>query len=376
MRKEKNRVLFTCPMSSIMPIIRPVGDLCNLKCDYCYYNSTNQKFCGNMVMSDEVLEAFISQFLDLSGDDATFVWHGGEPLLAGIDFYYKVIEFENRYKRQGQIVKNNVQTNGIMINKTWATFFREYDFHVGMSLDGIQCCHDRFRKNQNGDGSFRQVIAAISLLREFGIEPGILQTATKFSMQFIEDSFSYFVDTLKIKKWGVNVYNDKGIFNPLMKGQSLSNDDYFLLYKTLFDIWLNRDDPSIEIREIDTFVSGILGKYSGICQNSGICSSFIALDPDGTVTPTCESYYFDDDYKKESNILKNRLLNILNGNQRIKFSEIINHIPVECKECKWHLGCYNGCTNQRNSNNHYLYCEGRKKLFSYLWDCINNYVKL
>jgi sulfatase maturation enzyme AslB (radical SAM superfamily) len=72
------------------------------------------------------------------------------------------------------------------------------------------------------------------------------------------------VDILKIKKWGVNVYNDTGNTNPLLKGQSLSNDDFFLLYKTLFDLWLERDDPSIEIREIDTFISGILGKYSGI----------------------------------------------------------------------------------------------------------------
>jgi uncharacterized protein len=328
-----------------------------------------------MIMSDEVLETFISQFLELSGDDATFVWHGGEPLLAGIDFYNKVIELENRYKRKNQIVKNNIQTNGTMINKTWAAFFREYDFHVGMSLDGIQCCHDKFRKNQQGDGNFMRIVAAIELLREYNIEPGILQTATKFSLQYIKDNFNYFVDTLKLKKWGVNIYNDSGNTNPLMKGQSLSNEDYFLLYKTLFELWLERDDPSIEIREIDTFVSGILGKYSGICQNSGICSSFIALDPDGSITPTCESYYFSIDYKKTSNILNNKLLDILNSNQRLEYSKIINYISAECKKCKWHSGCFNGCTMQRGENNHYIYCEGRKKLFSYMWEYINNQVK-
>lgn len=375
MDASTNHILFTCPMSRIMPIIRPVGNLCNLKCDYCYYNSTDQKFSSNMIMSDEVLETFISQFLELSGDDATFVWHGGEPLLAGIDFYNKVIELENRYKRKNQIVKNNIQTNGTMINKTWAAFFREYDFHVGMSLDGIQCCHDKFRKNQQGDGNFMRIVAAIELLREYNIEPGILQTATKFSLQYIKDNFNYFVDTLKLKKWGVNIYNDSGNTNPLMKGQSLSNEDYFLLYKTLFELWLERDDPSIEIREIDTFVSGILGKYSGICQNSGICSSFIALDPDGSITPTCESYYFSIDYKKTSNILNNKLLDILNSNQRLEYSKIINYISAECKKCKWHSGCFNGCTMQRGENNHYIYCEGRKKLFSYMWEYINNQVK-
>lgn len=372
----ENRIVFTCPMSKIMPIIRPCGDLCNLKCAYCYYNSIDQRFSHSKIMSNEVLESFISQFLEISGDEATFVWHGGEPLLAGIDFYKRVVEFENQYKRDEQIIKNNIQTNGILIDKTWVSFFKENDFHVGMSLDGVQCCHDQFRKNQQGEGTFLRVVATMELFREFDMEPGILQTATKSSLNYIKDSFDFFVDTLKIKKWGVNVYNDTGNTNPLMKEQSLSNDDYFFLYKSLFDLWLERNDPSIEIREIDTFISGLLGKYSGICQNSGICSSFIALDADGAITPTCESYYFDSDYKKTSNILNDKLLDILNSNQRLEYSKVINYVSSECKNCKWHSGCFNGCTMQRDGNNHYLYCEGRKKLFSYMWEYINNQVKL
>lgn len=373
---SENRVLFTCPMSKIMPIIRPVGNVCNLKCTYCYYNSTDQQFDKCATMSDAVLERFISQFIELSGDEVIFVWHGGEPLLAGIDFYKKVLYYENIYKKNNQVIKNNIQTNGILINKEWVSLFREYDFHVGMSLDGNKYCHNMFRKNQHGDGCFEQVIHAIELLREFGIEPGILQTATKFSLQYIKENFDFFIDELKLKKWGINVYNDLGNNNPLMKGQSLSNNDFYLLYKTIFDLWIDRDDPDIEIREIETFVSGIYGKYSGICQTSGICSSFIALDPEGHITPTCESFYFSDDYKNDTNVLDYDLLNILNGNKRLEFCKTINYVPKECKDCRWRPGCFNGCTWQRDSNNMYIYCEGRKKLFSYMWDFLNNHVKL
>lgn len=374
MEAHKNKILFTCPMSNIMPIIRPVGNSCNLKCAYCYYNSSNQTFGHTGIISDEALKKFISQFIDLSGEKVTFVWHGGEPLLAGIDFYKRVVELENLYKRPEQTILNDIQTNGTLINEDWASFLKENDFHIGMSLDGIQCCHDHFRKNQNSDGSFSRVIAAIELLRKHDLEPGILQTVTKYSLPYIEDNFDYFVEILKFKKWAVNVYNDIGNTNPLMKGQSLSNEDYFFLYRKLFDLWVERNDPSLEIREINTFVSSVLGKYSEICQNSGICSSFIAVSPDGSITPTCESYYFDDEFKNNSNILNRDLLDILNDNQRLTYSKVINYIPSECKQCKWHSGCFNGCTIQRDANNHFVYCEGRKKLFSYLYEVITKHL--
>lgn len=368
----KNHILFTCPMSTIMPIVRPIGNSCNLRCAYCYYNSIDQKLCSSKVMSDKILETFIAQFIELSGKEVTFVWHGGEPLLAGIDFFKRVIEIENLYKRKGQVVKNNIQTNGTLINKIWASFFKEQDFHIGMSLDGIRCCHDMFRKNQYGNGSFTQVITAINLLREYNIEPGILQTVTRFSLKYLRENFDFFVDDLKLIKWGVNVYNDAGNINPLLKNQSLSNDEYFFLYKSLFEFWLQRNNPAIEIREINTFISGVLGKYSGICQNSGICSSFIAVDPDGTITPTCESFFINDRYKINNNLLNNKLLTILNGDMRLNYSKVINHVPTECAECEWFSACFNGCTMQRDKNNHYIYCKGRKKLFSYLWGYLNN----
>ena len=372
MKKSRNKILFTCPMSKIMPIIRPVGNACNLKCAYCYYNSTDQRMHSDRVMSNNILEAFISQFLELSGDEVTFVWHGGEPLLAGQDFFKNVIDFENKYKRKGQIIKNNIQTNGSLITHSWASFFKENDFHIGMSLDGISYCHDKFRKNNNGGGSFSKIIEAIKLLREYDIEPGILQTATRFSLAYIKENFNFFVDDLKLKKWGINVYNDIGNSNPILKDQSLSNDEYFFLYKSIFALWIERNDPSIEIREINTFTSGIFGKYSGICQNSGICSSFIALDSDGTITPTCESYYFDDKFRRNTNILNKSLLDILNGDERLNFAKVINDIPSECAKCKWYVACFNGCTMQRDKKNHFLYCNGRKKLFSYLWEYYYN----
>lgn len=372
MTTYNNQVLFMCPMSKIMPIIRPVGEQCNLKCSYCYYNSSNQQYKACTVMSDVILEKFISQFLDLFDGDITFLWHGGEPMLAGMDFYKKVLFIENKYQKPHQNIVNNIQTNGVLLDKKWASFFKENNIHVGLSLDGVKPCHDLFRKNQNGDSSFAQVIQSIEILREFDMEPGILQTVTKSALPYIEDNFYFFVDKLLLKKWGVNVYNDSGNANPLMKSQSLTNEEYYELYKRLFDLWLKRNDSSIEIREINDFVSGILGKYTGTCHTSGICSAFIAVDNTGIITPTCDKYLFNNK-SLNNNILDEDLLSILNGDTRIQFYRETNSRPTQCRDCEWYAGCFNGCTFLRDKNNHYLYCSGRKRLFSYIKEVIDNH---
>ena len=365
----RNNVLYMCPMTKIIPIIRPVGELCNLKCAYCYYNSKNQTYCNDELIPNDIVEKFISQFLDIFNGEVTFLWHGGEPMLAGIEFYKRIIKIQEKYKKNHVIV-NEIQTNGTLINSEWATFFAENDFHIGISLDGIKSCHNKFRAPNKESKIYDKVVNAIEHLRIHNIEPGILQTVTKSSMPHIRENFYYFINDLKIKKWGVNVYNDYGNNNPLMENESLDNEEYFKLYATLFDLWLQANDSSIEIREIKDFVSGVLGKYTGTCQTSGICSAFISVDNKGRITPSCDSY-LGDLSSIEENIQTKNLIDILNGHNRINFALKANTLPEKCKHCEWIKGCFNGCTFFRNKNNEYFYCEGRKRLFSYIRDIIN-----
>ena len=72
-------VLTMCPASKAAPIIRPVGEICNLKCSYCYYHNDNQEYDKKQIMSTQVLETFIQQYLALYEGNIEFMWHGGEP---------------------------------------------------------------------------------------------------------------------------------------------------------------------------------------------------------------------------------------------------------------------------------------------------------
>ena len=71
----------------------------------------------------------------LSGDAVSIGWQGGEPALMGLDFYKRAIELEKKYGH-GQSVGNGFQTNGTLLDRDWAKFFKQYDWLIGLSLDG------------------------------------------------------------------------------------------------------------------------------------------------------------------------------------------------------------------------------------------------
>jgi uncharacterized protein len=72
--------------------VKPVGALCNLRCKYCYYLEKKALYPDNgaFIMSDDILERYIVQHIGASNEETiNFSWHGGEPLIAGIDFFRK-----------------------------------------------------------------------------------------------------------------------------------------------------------------------------------------------------------------------------------------------------------------------------------------------
>ena len=126
-------------------MVKPIGSACNLDCNYCYYRDKSEIYGGAMPrMSHELLEEYIKQYIQgASQQHITFCWHGGEPLLAGLPFFQKAMELQQKYSGD-KTIENTLQTNGILVNKEWCEFFRNNNFLVGISLDGPRCA-DRTR---------------------------------------------------------------------------------------------------------------------------------------------------------------------------------------------------------------------------------------
>lgn len=161
-------------------MLKPVGSRCNLRCSYCYYLDKASLYGGREpVMNPELLEKCISDFCascDLP--ELTVEWHGGEPLLAGMAFFRRALNLERKYSG-GRPVHNTVQTNGTLLNGEWAAFFRDNGFLVGLSLDGPEDVHDRFRLTAGGGGTFGKVMHGLEALLRAGTEFNTLTTVSK-----------------------------------------------------------------------------------------------------------------------------------------------------------------------------------------------------
>jgi uncharacterized protein len=360
-RKEDNNfIALTSFLPIMVPIVKIVGNYCNLRCSYCFYNSEDQ--CSKTVMSKKVLENFLREYLKLFTGRLRFNWHGGEPLLAGLSFFKEIISLQKKYARKGQIIENTVQTNATLIDNNWARFFRENNFNIGVSLDGNRECHDRFRKDIKGEGTFNSVIRGIKILKENGISIGILQTLTRDNLPFLEKTFKFFVNELDVNQININFYRYNG--NPRMIHQEVSNEELTNYFKDLISLWLFQNDTDLNVREIENFFAGIYNKQSSLCGFNGSCTAFFCVEHDGKIYP-CDRVANEREFCF-GDLKENCLEDILNGKKRFNWVEKANFLHSDCLKCEWKNACHNGCSDNRNNSGKYYFCTARKDIFSWL----------
>jgi uncharacterized protein len=361
----KEKVKLTSGLPFMLPIIKIVGDWCNLKCDYCFYYNENQQ--KRTIMPYSLLEKFIKEYLSLFDGNLKFTWHGGEPLLAGVDFFERIVRYQEDNINENQKILNTVQTNGTLIDEKWAEFFRKNDFRIGVSLDGIEECHNIFRKDSQGKGTFRKVIRGIKLLQEYEVPVGILHVVTRTSLSFAKENLDFFFNELGVKKISSLIYSHSG--NPLLEKEELKDDNLEYFYQELIDYWLEENNPDFRSREIDNFVAGAIERQANLCSFGGTCTGFFCLERNGEIYP-CDRFSWNKDFCW-GDLSQKSLLEILNSSKRMEYVRRINSLPIECIGCKWTNACHNGCPILRNGKGKYQFCEVRKKIFDYLSEIIN-----
>ena len=132
-------------------LIKPASAVCNLDCAYCFYldrEADPYKALPARRMTLETLERLVDTYLFYSYPNSVFAFQGGEPTLAGLPFFEKLVEFQKHYGRNGQSVSNALQTNAILLDENWCDLFREYQWLLGVSLDGPEDIHDRYPLQQ------------------------------------------------------------------------------------------------------------------------------------------------------------------------------------------------------------------------------------
>lgn len=351
----------------VYPIIKCTDVACNLKCDYCFYRYMDQSVRPGSVMSEEVLEKLIRDLLEVNRAKCEFLWHGGEPLLAGLGFFKKAIEFQGRYNRYGTVITNSIQTNGTLINEAFAEFFKQNGFRVGISFDGPESIHDHHRKTVGGRSSFHSVLRGVKLCQEKRIPLSVVAVVTAHSVQFPEEIYRFFLTE------GIKSFSFNPAFEPDQKGQlcdfSVQDAQFADFMERVGKLWLEDDNPNVNIRQLSEPLKGMLGGELWACIYSGQCSRFLDIYPNGDVKP-CHSFLGES--MRLGNILDAPLTEIIASGTYQGFQQHVAQLPQECLDCEHFTICHGGCSDHRNvtvggtHHEKYVYCGSRKRVFGLL----------
>lgn len=341
----------------IVPIIKTVGVACNLKCRYCWFNPLDQTKIE--VMPIELLEKLVRGYAEVDDSGSyQFIWHGGEPLLAGIDFFQSALELQKRFM-SGTRVKNVIQTNGTLLSPAWVRFFLENDFRVGISLDGPKHLHDTLRVTHSGRGSHDRIMANLVQARKLGLKFSVIATINSANVQAADEIFRFFVDH-GIRSFGFNMVYERGPNGQPLRF-SITNEQYAEFQCRIFDLWLERNDRGLRIRHIDSLVQGLLGLPVRSCIYAGTCERFISVGSNGDVHP-CERLT---DAPRLGNLCDSSLSELLQQAPYARHRQSTQKLPQDCQDCRFLSVCRNGCTHHRVHGKLH-FCEARKVVFRHV----------
>jgi len=321
---------------------KPVGSACNLACGYCYYKSG--KGASAPRMSAVLLEEFVRQYIAASpGPEVFFTWHGGEPTLAGLDFYRLAVELQKKYAPEGWSCVNNLQTNGLALDDEWCAFLSEARFDVGLSLDGYKRLHDSQRKDPRGGGSYDAAAAAARRLQASGVQPDLLCTVTSQTAAEPEAVFRALMemDTGWIQFIPIVRIGPDGLPAP----DSVSAEAYGGFLCAVFDEWVRRGLGRCGVQLFAETARVLSGGSAGLCWMAPSCGGVLILERDGSVY-SCDHYVRPE--HKIGDIFSSDLRELANLPEQIRFGEAKRDgLPEQCRTCRWLALCNGGCPKDR-----------------------------
>lgn len=350
-------------------MLKPVGAVCNLRCKYCYYLEKKDLYpdARNFVMSEELLEEFIKQYLGAQTmSQVLFTWHGGETLMRNISFYKKALALQKKYGR-GCSISNCLQTNGTLLTDEWCRFFKENNFLIGISVDGPQHCHDKYRRTLDDRPSFYQVMKGVELLKKHGVEFNIMGVVNDYNSDYPLQFYHFFksIDCHYIQ------------FTPIVEQidgkparwnvRSRAWGDFLI---AIFDEWIRNDVGDYYIQYFDSTLANWVGQEPGVCTLSKTCGQSGVMEFNGDVY-SCDHMVYPQ--YKLGNIKTKTLTQMMYSRQQQQFgNDKYDSLPAQCRSCKYLFACNGECPKNRiiqtidgESGLNYL-CQGYYKFFNHV----------
>ncbi len=360
-------------MPALSLLIKPASGNCNMRCRYCFYADEldNREIRSYGKMSLDTMHTIVDKAMEYGDYECTIAFQGGEPTLAGLDFYRDLVAYVTAHENPKKLkIHYALQTNGYLINEEWAEFLGKNHFLVGVSLDGLKEIHDRYRLDAAGKGTYQRGISAIRLLEKHQVEYNILTVVTAATARNGQKIYNYF----KKNHFGYQQYIE--CLDPIGEepGQheySLTPEKYGEFLKSMFDAWYldMRSGTYVYNRYFENLMMIMAGQQPESCNMRGVCGKQWVFEADGSVYP-CDFYALDQWCL--GNINKNSFEEMDQKRDELGFIQWSMRQQEDCQKCRWFGLCRNGCRRNRepvtaeHTNRNY-FCKSYQMFFEYAY---------
>jgi uncharacterized protein len=351
-------------------LAKPSGATCNIDCKYCFFLSKEALYPDDKQrMSESTLEAYIRQLLESHRTpQVTVAWQGGEPTLMKLDFFRRSVELVEKYRRPGQVVQQTFQTNGILLDDDWCSFFKEHSFLVGLSVDGPREIHDTNRLDRGGQGTFDRVMKGWRKLREHHVDFNILCTVNTANEKHGRTVYRFFRDelgaewvqfipiverataeTIQIANLGWSeqpghkrlLYTQAG---NLVTKRSVGGEQYGRFMVDIFEEWVRHDVGRVYVQLFDVTLEAYFGRHL-LCIHAPTCGYGPALEHNGDLY-SCD--HFVEPRYKLGNIHETHMLKLVSSPEQRKFGDDKrDSLTAQCQRCEVKALCNGGCPKDR-----------------------------
>jgi len=351
---------------------KPAGPVCNLDCHYCYYLKKEQLYPAgeSFFMPDDVLEQYVIQHIDACPEPVIrFSWHGGEPTILGLDYFRKIVSIQRKHTPSNRQIANGIQTNGTLLDDEWCRFLGAEGFAVGLSLDGPQELHDRYRLTKDRKPTHQKTMRGYELLRKYKVYFDILCIVNSYNCQYPLEVYRFF------KQLEAPYVS----FLPMVEQQPDTEGDVSALtipceawgnfLCIIFDEWKSRDIGRIKIQIFEEAARTAFEQEHSLCIFRPICGDIPVVEHNGDFF-SCD--HFVDTEHRLGNIREIPLVDLLESQEQRAFGQAkLDTLPRYCSDCEVRSMCNGGCPKNRfiktpdgESGLNYL-CAGYKRFFNH-----------
>jgi uncharacterized protein len=364
---------------------KPIGPICNLDCEYCYYLHKEDLYPGTKSwrMSQHTLETYIRQYIEAqpaAAGEITFAWQGGEPTLLGVEFFQHIVRLQQQCAPPGKTIVNTLQTNGVLLDDVWAGFFREHKFLIGLSIDGPAELHDRYRYDKKGNATFAAVLKALKLLKRHEVAFNALVVVNRHNgdhgrrvYTYLRDNGVRYLQFIPIvERAGVGAHAEteansvsrssldvgcesvtdhgrprdgKPGFDHLVSSRSVLPEQFGRFLSEVFDEWVARDVGTVFVQIFDQALSAWVGMEPSLCIFRRTCGRALAIEHNGDLF-SCD-HFVEPEYRL-GNIHELPIIEMAASARQQAFGDAKQTtLPRYCRECEVRFACNGECPKNR-----------------------------